>query len=206
MKVKKKAITRKETENKAKQMQTLQFVSSAELRKWLEGHHAVSRGIWLRIFKKASGEKSVTYAEALDQALCYGWIDGQKMPCDARSWLQKLTPRRPVSAWSKLNTQHIERLTKAGAMAPSGLKVVETAKADGRWNAAYGSFRDAKPPPDFLKELAGNKKAKAFFATLNRTNLFSIVYRLETARNPELRARRMKRILEMLENGKAFHP
>jgi uncharacterized protein YdeI (YjbR/CyaY-like superfamily) len=206
MKATKTSAARKEKKSGTKQLQTLQFASSAELREWLEAHHGVYQGIWLRIFKKVSGEKSVNYAEALDQALCYGWIDGQKMPCDAKSWLQRLTPRRPRSAWSKINTQHVKRLTKAGSMAPSGLKVVETAKADGTWSAAYGSFRDAKPPPDFLKELAANKRAKAVFATLNKTNLFSIVYRLETARNPELRARRMKMILEMLENGKVFHP
>jgi uncharacterized protein YdeI (YjbR/CyaY-like superfamily) len=187
-------------------MQTLRFKSSAELRNWLEKNHAASEGIWLRIFKKAAQEKSVTYAEALDQALCYGWIDGQKMPFDKKSWLQKITPRRPRSAWSKLNTQHVERLTRAGAMAPAGLKVAEAAKADGRWDVAYGSFRNASPPEDFLIELARNRKAKSFFETLNKTNLFSIVYRLQTARNPETRARRMKMILEMLEQGKAFHP
>src|SRR5208282_5880283 len=144
--------------------------------------HASSDGIWLRFFKKLSGEKSVTRAEAIDQALCHGWIDGQAKPFDELSWLQKFTPRRSRSGWSKLNTQHVERLVKAGAMTAAGMKAVETAKADGRWDAAYASPRNATPPDDFLKALAKNKKAKAFFETLNRANIYSIVYRLQTAK------------------------
>src|SRR5579863_993021 len=132
-------------------MQILHFKTSADFRFWLDKNHAKSDGLWLRIFKKDVGEKSVTYAEALDQALCQGWIDGQKKPFDQLSWLQKFTPRRARSGWSKLNTQHVERLTKAGAMAPAGLKAVEAAKADGRWKAAYASPRNASPPEDFLK-------------------------------------------------------
>src|SRR5579871_1539577 len=133
-------------------MQTLHFRSPVDFRQWLEENHTKSEGIWLRIFKKDSHEKSLTYAEALDQALCYGWIDGQKKPFDELSWLQKFTPRRAGSGWSKLNTQHVERLTKAGVMAPAGLKAVEAAKADGRWEAAYASPKSAIPPEDFLKE------------------------------------------------------
>jgi len=186
-------------------MQTLHFKSSADFRRWLKKHHAGSDGIWVRIFKKDSGEKSLTYAEALDQALCYGWIDGQKKSFDAESWLQKFTPRRPKSGWSKINTQHVERLTKAGVMNPAGHEAVEAAKADGRWKVAYDSPRNASPPEDFLKELAMNKKAKAFFETLNKANVYSIVYRLQTAKKPETRARRMKLILAMLDQGKAFH-
>jgi uncharacterized protein YdeI (YjbR/CyaY-like superfamily) len=111
----------------------LWFESAAEFRSWLKKNHADSNGIWLRIFKKDSGEKSISYAEALDQALCYGWIDGQKQAHDAHSWLQKFTPRRPGSGWSKINTTHVERLIKSGQMAPAGLKAVEAAKNDGRW-------------------------------------------------------------------------
>src|ERR1700730_2520115 len=129
------------------------FKSSADFREWLEKNHAQSDGIWLRIFKKASNEKSLTYAGALDQALCYGWIDGQKKPFDELSWLQKFTPRRSKSGWTKLKTQHVERLTKAGAMTPAGLKAVEAAKVDGRWEAAYASPKNAVPPEDFLKAL-----------------------------------------------------
>jgi uncharacterized protein YdeI (YjbR/CyaY-like superfamily) len=187
-------------------MQTLHFKSSADFRSWLEENHAESQGIWLRIFKKDSGEKSLSYAEALDQALCYGWIDGQTKPCDERSWLRKFTPRRSRSGWSKINTQHVERLTKAGVMTRAGLAAVKAAKADGRWKVAYDSPRNARPPEDFLKELAKNKKAKAFFESLNKANVYSIVYRLQTAKKPETREKRMKMILAMMDQGKQFHP
>ncbi len=187
-------------------MEILQFETAVEFRGWMEKNHAATEGIWLRYFKKASGEKSVTYAEALDVALCFGWIDGQMKPCDERSWLQRYTARRPKSQWSKRNTLHVERLTKSGAMTVAGLKAVEAAKADGRWQAAYSSPKDAAPPEDFLKALAKNKKAKAFFESLNRVNLYAIVYRLQTARMPEMRKKRMKLILTMMRQGKKFHP
>ena len=185
-------------------MQT--FKSSADFRQWLEKNQAGSTGIWLRFFKKASGEESLTYAQALDQALCYGWIDGQKKPFDQQSWLQRFTPRRPKSAWSKINTEHVVRLTKDGVMMAAGLKAVAAAKADGRWQAAYASQRNAGPPEDFLKELSKNKKAMAFFETLNKANVYAIVYRLATAKKPETRAKRMKTILAMMAQGKKFHP
>jgi uncharacterized protein YdeI (YjbR/CyaY-like superfamily) len=187
-------------------MQTLHFKTSADFRRWLEKNHTESDGLWLRISKKDSDEKSVSYAEALDQALCYGWIDGQKKPLDKLSWLQKFTPRRPKSGWSKINTQHVERLIQAEAMTAAGMKAVEAAKADGRWEAAYASSRSATPPEDFLQELRKNTKAEAFFKTLNKANVYAIVYRLETAKKPETREKRMKTILAMMEQGKAFHP
>jgi uncharacterized protein YdeI (YjbR/CyaY-like superfamily) len=187
-------------------MQILRFETSPDLRRWLGENHAATDGIWLRFFKKASGEKSVTYAEALDEALCFGWIDGQLKPHDKLSWLQKFTPRRPKSLWSQRNTLHVERLVKGGAMTAAGLKAVEAAKADGRWQAAYSSPGKALPPGDFLKELAKNKKAKAFFESLNKTNIYSIVYRLQTARKAETREKRMKIILAMMRQGKKFHP
>jgi len=186
-------------------LKTLTFRSSADFRSWLELNHAVSDGIWLRIFKKGSGEKSVTYAEALDQALCYGWIDGQKQAHDEVSWLQKFTPRRAKSGWSKVNTEHAERLIKIKQMTRAGLEAVAVAKADGRWQAAYDSPRNAALPDDFLKALDMDKKAKAFFATLNKTNIYSIVYRLQTAKKPETREKRKKMILEMLAHGEKFH-
>ena len=184
---------------------TVTYETAADFRAWLAANHARSDGIWLRIFKKGSGLPSVTYAEALDQAICFGWIDGQKKPMDERSWLQRFTPRRARSGWSKINTQHAERLIGSGEMAAAGLKEIEAAKADGRWKAAYDSFGQAKAPDDFLKELARNKKAQTFFETLNKTNLYSIVYRLQTAKKPETRERRMRAIIAMLERGEKFH-
>ena len=187
-------------------METLPFASAMDFRHWLEKNHAVSDGLWLRIFKKDSGEISLTYPEALDQALCFGWIDGQTKPFDARSYLRKFTPRRSKSQWSKINTSHADRLIKSGAMTAAGLRAIEAAKADGRWQRAYSSAREACPPADFLRELAGNKKARAFFKSLNKTNVYSIVYRLETARSPQIRAKRMKIILAMMREGRKFHP
>jgi uncharacterized protein YdeI (YjbR/CyaY-like superfamily) len=186
-------------------LKILTFKSAASFRNWLEKNHAASAGIWLRIFKRACSEESIAYPDALDQALCYGWIDGQKKAHDDRSWLQKFTPRQPQSGWSKNNTQHAERLIKAGEMSSAGLKQVEAAKADGRWKAGYDSFSKAAVPNDFLEGLAKNKKAKAFFETLNKTNLYSIAYRLQTAKKPETREKRMRAIIEMLARREKFH-
>jgi uncharacterized protein YdeI (YjbR/CyaY-like superfamily) len=186
-------------------MKTLSFKSSADFRCWLEQNHATADGIWLRIFKNGSGEKSITYAEALDECLCFGWIDGQKQPGDECSWLQRITPRRARSAWSNANTQHVERLIKTGRMTRAGLAAVEAAKADGRWQAAYESPRNASPPEDFLKAMRKDKKVKAFFETLNKANVYAIVYRLRTAKKPETRERRMKMILEILARGEKLH-
>ena len=162
-------------------------------------------GIWLRIFKKDSGKATVTYAEALDQALCFGWIDGQKKSHDEFSFIQRFTPRRPRSSWSKINTQHVARLTKAGQMMPAGLAAVRAAKTDGRWQAAYDSHRTAAPPADFLRALNRDRKAKSFFETLNRANVYAIVYRLQTAKRPETRERRLQTILGMMRRGETFH-
>lgn len=183
----------------------LNHKSSGEFRAWLRKHHRQSDGIWLRIYKKGSGVATVTYAEALDQALCFGWIDGQKKPFDQQCWLQKFTPRRPKSGWSKINTEHAARLIQSGEMAPAGLKEINAAKADGRWKMAYDSFANAAVPADFLAVVAKNKTAKAFFETLNKTNLYSIVYRLQTAKKPETRERRMRTIIEMLARQEKFH-
>ena len=186
-------------------MKTLRFRSAAAFRKWLEKNHADEEGLWLRFFKKASGERTITYAEALDQALCFGWIDGQAKPFDERSWMQRFTPRRPRSGWSRRNTEHVNRLIERGLMTPAGLQAVAAAKADGRWQAAYDSPGQAAPPKDFLDALTKNKKAKAFFESLNKANTYAIVYRLQTAKKPETRERRMKMILEMLKRGEKFH-
>jgi uncharacterized protein YdeI (YjbR/CyaY-like superfamily) len=186
-------------------MKTLSFASAAALRTWLAENHGQSDGILLRIYKKDSGIASVSYAQALDQALCYGWIDGQKRPGDKQCWLQTFTPRRPNSGWSKKNTEHAERLVKSGEMTPAGLNEIGAAKANGRWQAAYDSFSNASIPDDFIKALAVNKKAKAFFETLNKTNLYSIAYRLQTAKKPETRQKRLQAIVDMLARGEKFH-
>ena len=181
------------------------FRSSQELRAWLAKEHARATKLFLRIYKKDSGVVLVTYAEALDQALCFGWIDGQKLPLDGISWVQKFTPRRSKSGWSKRNITHVNRLIQAGQMTPAGLKQVEAAKADGRWAAAYDSPANATVPPEFMKELARNTKAKQFFSTLNRANLYAIAYRLQTAKRSETKSKRMKLIIEMLARGEKFH-
>lgn len=181
------------------------FRSSAAFRKWLAANHGRTEGIWLRIFKKASGRPSITYAEALDEALCFGWIDGLKHSHDELSWHQKFTPRRARSGWSKINTQHAERLIQAGQMQPPGRAQVEAAKNDGRWTAAYHSSIHATFPDDFLTAVGKNKNAKAFFDSLNKANRYAIAYRLQTAKRPETRQRRLETILGMLLRGESFH-
>ncbi len=192
--------------NRDMKLSILSFESAKHWERWLAKNHKLSSGVWLRIQKKDSDRQSVTYAKALDVALCYGWIDGQKKSADDQSWLQKFTPRGLKSAWSKKNTEHVERLTMAGKMKPAGLAAVEAAKNDGRWKAAYDSQANSKIPEDFLKALGRNKKSQAFFNSLNKTNLFSIAYRLQTAKKPETREKRMRAILEMMAKGKKFHP
>jgi uncharacterized protein YdeI (YjbR/CyaY-like superfamily) len=181
------------------------FRSSKELRAWLAKEHARAPGLLLRIYKKGSDIPSVTYAEALDQALCFGWIDGQKLPFDADSWVQKFTPRRAKSGWSKINVAHVDRLMREGQMTPAGLKEMEAAKADGRWAAAYDSPATATVPAEFIKELARNANAKRFYATLNKANLYAIAYRLQTAKRAETKIKRMKLIIDMLARGEKFH-
>ena len=181
------------------------FRTPEELRSWLTKGHIQASGLFVRIYKKDSGVRSITYAEALDQALCFGWIDGQKLPFDADSWVQKLTPRRVGSRWSKLNIAHAQRLIKSGQMMPAGLEAIEAAKADGRWAAAYDSPANATVPAEFVRELARNAKAKQFYATLNKANLYAIAYRLQTAKRPETKVKRMRLIIEMLARGEKFH-
>jgi uncharacterized protein YdeI (YjbR/CyaY-like superfamily) len=181
------------------------FRSAEEFRSWLAKEHIRSSGLLVRIYKKSSGVASITYAEALEQALCFGWIDGQKLPLDASSWVQKFTPRRSRSGWSKRNVAHVDRLIREGRMTPAGLEEVDAAKADGRWAAAYDSPANATPPPEFIRELARNARAKQFYSTLNRANLYAIAYRLQTAKRAETRIRRMKLIIEMLARGEKFH-
>jgi uncharacterized protein YdeI (YjbR/CyaY-like superfamily) len=187
------------------QIETLSFASPTEFRTWLAKHHDKSRGIWLKIYKKSSAKAAMTYTEALDEALCFGWIDGQKKPFDEESWLQRFTPRRPKSGWSKANTEHVERLITKKKMTAAGLRQIEAAKADGRWDAAYDRFSQARVSDDFLQELEKNPKAKSFYQTLNKTNLFSIAYRLQTAKREATKQKRIKEIVAMLARGEVFH-
>jgi uncharacterized protein YdeI (YjbR/CyaY-like superfamily) len=184
---------------------TLRFRSSSVFRKWLATNHRHSDGVWVRFFKKHSGKPSITYKEALDEALCFGWIDAQRQPCDESSWLLRFTPRRPKSSWSRINTQHAKRLIKAGRMRAAGHAQINAAKKDGRWEAAYDSPRNSTFPADFLAALRKNKKVKTFFDSLNKANLYAISYRLQTAKKPETRHRRMKLILAMLSRHQSFH-
>ena len=183
----------------------LPFTSSSKFRRWLTANHRQSEGIWLRIFKKDSGEPTITYAEALDEALCFGWIDVQKQRHDESSWLQRFTPRRAKSGWSKINTQHAQRLLQAGRVRASGRAQIDAAKKDGRWTAACDSPSNTTFPEDFLAELRKNRKAKDFFESLNKSNRYAIAYRLQTAKKPETRQKRVEMILAMLTRGEAFH-
>jgi len=186
---------------KINSMLTIEFQTAEIFEAWLEKNHDSSSGLWLKIFKKDSGKKTISYAEALDLALCYGWIDGQKQTFDEQAWLQKFCPRKAKSIWSKVNIGHVERLINEGKMRPAGLKAVEKAKADGRWERAYDSPSKMSIPEDFLIELSKNKTAEEFFKGLNKTNLFSIGFRLQTAKKAETREKRMKEIIEKLAKG-----
>jgi uncharacterized protein YdeI (YjbR/CyaY-like superfamily) len=187
------------------ELKILSFKNPGEFEKWLAKNHNLPNAIWLRFFKKNSGEKTITYDQALDEALCYGWIDGQLKKYDDHSWIRKFTPRSSKSIWSKRNTDRIERLAAIGKMKPAGLAEVEKAKADGRWTRAYDSPGKMNIPADFMKELSKNKNAKTFFESLNRANKYSITWRLQTAKKPETREKRKKLILEMLSKGQKFH-
>jgi len=184
-----------------KELPILPFASVPLWEQWLFEHHTQVDGVWIKMAKKASGLASVTHDEALDVALCYGWIDGQRDTYDSRFFLQKFTPRRPKSLWSKRNTTKVAELTAEGRMQPAGLAEVEAAKQDGRWEAAYASSKQMVVPEDFLKALEHNKHAQAFFATLSKSNVYAIAWRLETAKQPKTRQRRFDALLAMLERG-----
>lgn len=181
------------------------FVDAAALERWLAKHHAKERELWVRVFKKGSGTRSVTWEDCVIAALTWGWIDGHKKSLDDASFLQRLTPRRAKSNWSKKNCAHAERLIAEGRMQPAGLAQVEAARADGRWEVAYAGSADMVIPDDFLRALDDVPEAKAFFATLNRTNLFAIYHRVTTAKRAETRASRIERIVAQLARGERFH-
>jgi uncharacterized protein YdeI (YjbR/CyaY-like superfamily) len=182
------------------------FSSSKQWNEWLVMNYATSNnGIWLRIFKKDSYEATVTYDEALDEALCFGWIDGQKKTYDEKSWLQKFTPRRSKSIWSKRNKTRVAQLIEEKRMQPSGLKEIETAKKDGRWDKAYDSPSQMEIPADFLAILEKDQQAYEFFKTLNKANTYAIAWRLQTAKKPKTREKRMQILLKMMKNRQKLH-
>ncbi len=183
----------------------LLFATPTELEAWLERNHAGAVGLWLKIAKKGSGVESVSYAQALELALCFGWIDSQKRGFDERHFLQRFTPRRPRGKWSLINREKAEGLIAAGAMRPAGLAEVEAAKADGRWQAAYAGQRTAEVPGDLQRELDRNEPAREFFAGLDGANRYAILYRLEEAKKPETRERRLRKFIAMLERGEKIH-
>jgi uncharacterized protein YdeI (YjbR/CyaY-like superfamily) len=189
----------------ADDLPVLLFADPDELEAWLEENHESSQGVWLKIAKKGAAESSVTYAEALELALCFGWIDSQKRGFDETHFLQRFTPRRPRGRWSRINREKAEALIAAEKMRPTGLAEVEAARADGRWEAAYEGQRTAQVPPDLQRELDANPAAKEFFAGLDSTNRYAIVYRLNDAKKPETRERRLRKFVAMLERGEKIH-
>jgi uncharacterized protein YdeI (YjbR/CyaY-like superfamily) len=182
------------------------FGSRAEWAGWLEREHGSSAGVWLQIARNDAGAESISYAEALDAALCYGWIDGRKDRLDDRAWLQRFTPRRARSRWSKRNRALAEALIERGDMAPAGMREIERARADGRWDAAYDSHSTATVPADLRAALEQDQAAGEFFATLDSNNRYAILYRIQEARRPETRARRIAKYVAMLRAGEKIHP
>lgn len=183
----------------------LLFAGPAELEAWLELNAGESEGLWLKIAKKGAPEPSVTYAEALALALCFGWIDSQKRGLDETHFLQRFTPRRPRGRWSRINREKAEALIAAGSMRPAGLTEVEAARADGRWEAAYEGARTAQVPDDLRRELDANAAAREAFAELDGANRYAILYRLDEAKKPETRERRLRKFVAMLEGGEKIH-
>jgi uncharacterized protein YdeI (YjbR/CyaY-like superfamily) len=190
----------------ADDLPTLTFASQADWETWLDVQHADSRGVWIKIAKKATGIPSVTHAEALESALCYGWIDGQRASLDDTYFLQKFTPRRPKSGWSRVNREKALELITAGKMRPAGLREVERAQADGRWAAAYEPQSAITVPDDLQRELDANPDAQAFFNTLDSRNRYAILYRIQTAKKAETRAARIQKVVAMLAQGQKVYP
>jgi len=184
----------------------LHFKNQKAWAAWLDKHHAKSPGVWLKLAKKGSEIPSVSYSEALEEALRYGWIDGQKQAYDESFWLQRFTPRGPRSIWSKVNRDKVEELIRSGRMKPAGLAAVERAKQKGQWEAAYDSQSRASVPGDFQAALDRNPKAKAFFATLNSANRYAVLWRIQTAKKAETRDKRIEQFIGMLERGEKLHP
>jgi len=173
---------------------------------WLEKNHQTSAGVWMRVAKKRSGLDSVSYPEALEVAICYGWIDGQKRPENERTWLQRFLPRAAKSIWSKINREKALALIKSRRMRPAGLKAIERAKAHGRWESAYDSPSRAAVPDDFQAALRANSRAGEFFEKLDRANRYAILFRIQTVKKTETRTRKIQQFIEMLERRERIHP
>lgn len=172
---------------------------------WLEKNHRKPEGLWLRLAKKGSGMRSVTYAEALEVALAYGWIDGQKKPESEEAWLQRFVPRSARSIWSKINREEALALIAGGQMKAAGLEAVERAKECGRWESAYDSPKGAAVPEDFQAALDANGRARDFFRTLDSANRYAVLFRIQTVKKAETRARKIREFVEMLERGEKIH-
>jgi uncharacterized protein YdeI (YjbR/CyaY-like superfamily) len=192
--------------NSRKEEATVSFASADEWSRWLSTHHVSSKGVWLKLAKKGAAGSSMSYAEALDVALCWGWIDSQKRAHDDSAWLQRFTPRGPRSPWSKINRDKVAALIAAGRMEAPGLAEVRRAQQDGRWDAAYDSARTSTVPEDLEAALAANPRAAAFFPTLDGANRYAILYRVQTAKKPETRARRIAELVAMLARHETIHP
>jgi uncharacterized protein YdeI (YjbR/CyaY-like superfamily) len=188
------------------ELPSLGFERPADWQAWLAAHHASAPGIWVKLGKKSAAAPSITYEQALETALCYGWIDGQKKALNDAAWLQKFTPRGPKSIWSQINRAKAEALIASGQMQPAGLAAVEAARADGRWEAAYASQRRISVPPDLQTELDRHPEAKAFFASLNSANRYAILFRLTTAKKEETRAKRLQQFVQMLLRHEKIYP
>ncbi len=184
----------------------LTFATQSEWEAWLEDNGSASPGVWLRLAKKSAKQPTVTYAQALESALCHGWIDGQKQSEDQDYWLQRFTPRTANSIWSKINKEKAEALIEAERMRPAGLAAIERAKQNGRWQSAYSSASTSTVPDDLQQALDANPKAKAFFATLNSRNRYAILFRVQNVKKAETRARKIAQFIEMLSNGEQLHP
>jgi uncharacterized protein YdeI (YjbR/CyaY-like superfamily) len=187
------------------ELQILSFASRGAWETWFKEHHTSSEGVWVKFAKKNSGIETISQAEALEVALCYGWIDGQARRFDHEYWLQKFTPRRPRSKWSEVNREKATKLIKEGKMKPAGLREVERAKADGRWDTAYEPQSRATVPDDLQRELDKNPEASAFFATLDSRNRYAILYRIRDAKKPDTRAQRIEKYVAMLNERKKLY-
>lgn len=181
------------------------FKSAKAFEVWLKKNHAASGGLWLGIAKRGANEPSVTYPEAVEVALCWGWIDGQKKSLDDQHYLQRFTPRRARSVWSKINVEKVQALIEAGRMQPAGQAQIDAAKADGRWERAYDGARTSTVPEDLQAALEAEPAAKAFFATINASNRYAILWRIQTAAKAETRARRIEQLVAMLARGETIH-